>query len=73
MGSPITATVTASEIATLIDQSVIRVRHVLATRNIQPLRVAGLVRLFAPDTVQLVRKELQAIDKWNARRKKTHA
>ena len=54
--------VTAAQIAQLLDQSVVRVRHVLATRDIEPVARAGLVRMYSPDAVDFVRAELATID-----------
>lgn len=53
---------TAAQIAEALDQPVVRVRHVLATRNIKPMARAGLVRMYAPDAVDRVRAELATID-----------
>lgn len=62
--------VTASQIAEALGESVVRVRHVLATRDIRPVARAGLVRMFAPDAVDRVRQEIAAID---ARTRKVQA
>lgn len=62
--------VTATHIADALGQPVVRVRHVLATRNIKPVARAGLVRMYAPKVVDRVCAELARID---AKRKAVRA
>jgi hypothetical protein len=63
--------VTASEIARILGASVVRVRHVLATRNIEPAARAGLVRVYDATAIARVRRELAAIDERQAVRSET--
>jgi hypothetical protein len=54
-GFPMGELVTASEIASRIDEPVERVRYFLTVRNIEPVRRAGLVRLFDPSVVEIIK------------------
>jgi len=60
--------VTPGEIAAALGESVIRVRYVLDSRQFQPVRRAGIVRLFGPDAIDDVRQEITAIDAKRASR-----
>jgi hypothetical protein len=55
--------ITASEIAAILDRPVVRVRHILASRNIEPIARAGLVRVYDAAAIEKVRAELGAIEK----------
>ncbi len=56
--------VTSSHIAAALGESVIRVRHILGTRDITPVARAGMVRMYSPDTIDRVREELAAMRKY---------
>jgi len=56
---------TPGEIARALGVPLHRVTYCLNTRPIQPVRRAGVVRLYGPDAVEAVRKVLDDI---NARR-----
>lgn len=52
----------SADIAEALDESVIRVRHVLATRPIKPHQLFGHTRAYTDDVIELVRNELATID-----------
>ena len=54
---------TAGRIAEAVGAPLHRVQHILATRDhIKPRARAGVLRLYAADSVAMVRHELHAID-----------
>lgn len=55
----LTDAVTSGEIARALDEPLPRVRYVLDVRlRAQPIRRVGIVRLYAPNVLDLVRREL---------------
>jgi len=54
---------TSGDIARLLDTGVVRVRHVLNTRDdIKPIGRAGIVRLYGDDAIRRVEAELAIIE-----------
>ncbi len=55
----LTGAVTSGDIARALDEPLPRVRYVLDVRlRAQPIRRVGIVRLYAPNVLDLVRREL---------------
>ena len=54
--------ITATEIATSLQRSGVDVRHVLYTRDIEPVTRAGSVRLYKRSAIRHVREALAQVD-----------
>lgn len=64
--------VTATQIANALQRSGVDVRHVLYTRDIEPVTRAGLVRLYNRSAIKRVGKALAQVDA-RRYRESTHA
>ncbi len=50
---------TSGDVARILNEKTARVRHILATRDhIQPVGMAGLIRLYSHETIEAVAAEL---------------
>ena len=54
--------VTPGDIAAALGETVIRVRYVLDSRRFEPVRRAGIVRMYDADVVDRVRTEIESIN-----------
>lgn len=56
--------VTRGTIAKTLDESVVRIGHILATRShIQPVCKIGIIRCYDPNAIDLVRVEIKKMRK----------